>query len=59
MADINQVITLGIGTPAGIPEFLTFGLQIGEEADIWTIQPDASTTWTIQTDDTTTWTIQA
>lgn len=28
MADINQVITLGIGTPAGIPEFLTFGLQI-------------------------------
>lgn len=30
MADINQVITLGIGTPAGIPEFLTFGLQIAE-----------------------------
>ena len=28
MADINQVITLGIGTPSGIPEFLTFGLQI-------------------------------
>jgi hypothetical protein len=33
MADINQVITLGIGTPAGIPEFLTFGLQIGAEAE--------------------------
>lgn len=32
MADINQVITWGIGTPAGIPEFLTLGLQIGEEA---------------------------
>ena len=29
MADINQTITLGIGTPAGVPEFLTFGLQIG------------------------------
>ena len=30
MADINHVISLGIGSPAGIPEFLTFGLQIGE-----------------------------
>jgi hypothetical protein len=29
MADINQVISLGIGTPAGILEFLTLGLQIG------------------------------
>lgn len=29
MADINQVITLGIGTPGAISEFLTFGLQIG------------------------------
>jgi len=29
MADINQVITLGIGTPSGIKEFLTFGLQLG------------------------------
>ena len=29
MADINHVITLGIGTPGAIPEFLTFGLQIG------------------------------
>ena len=27
MADINQVITLGIGTPAGIKEFLTFVAQ--------------------------------
>ena len=34
MADINQVITLGIGTPSGIPEFLTFGLQIGEAESI-------------------------
>lgn len=30
MADINQVVTLGIGVPAGIPEFLTFGLQTVE-----------------------------
>lgn len=30
MADINHTITLGIGTPGAIPEFLTFGLQIGE-----------------------------
>ena len=28
MANINQLITLGIGTPSGIKEFLTFGLQI-------------------------------
>ncbi len=28
MADINQIITLGIGPPSGIPEFLTLGLQI-------------------------------
>jgi len=33
MAVINQVITLGIGTPAGIKEFLTFGLQLGIAAD--------------------------
>jgi hypothetical protein len=30
MADINQVITLGVGTPSGILEFLTFGLQIAQ-----------------------------
>lgn len=29
MADINHIISLGIGSPAGIPEFLTLGLQIG------------------------------
>jgi hypothetical protein len=29
MADINHTITLGIGTPGAIKEFLTFGLQIG------------------------------
>jgi hypothetical protein len=34
MADINQVISLGIGAPSGIPEFLTLGLQIGAAVDI-------------------------
>ena len=29
MANIHQVISLGIGSPAGIKEFLTFGLQLG------------------------------
>lgn len=29
MADINHVISLGIGSPAAIQEFLTFGLQQG------------------------------
>ena len=34
MADINATISLGIGSPAGIQEFLTFGLQqeIGSSA---------------------------
>jgi hypothetical protein len=34
MAEINHTITLGIGTPGAIPEFLTFGLQIGEVAGV-------------------------
>lgn len=38
MADINQTITLGIGTPAGIPEFLLFGLQIGAVVEVETTQ---------------------
>lgn len=29
MADINQVITLGIGTPASIAYFIRFGLGAG------------------------------
>lgn len=28
MADINHVISLGLGSPAAIPEIMTFGLQI-------------------------------
>jgi hypothetical protein len=39
MSDINQVITLGIGTPAGVPEFLTLGLQIGAAVAV-PITPD-------------------
>ena len=58
MADINQVITLGIGTPGGIKEFLTFGLQIGAEASIWTKQTDSVTSWSNQANETTTWTEQ-
>ena len=30
MSDINFQISLGVGSPAAIPEFLTFGLQIAE-----------------------------
>ena len=45
MADINQVISLGIGSPSGITEFITFGLQIGEALpDVWTVQTNDSTT---------------
>jgi len=53
MADINQVITLGIGTPAGIPEFLTFGLQLG---GTWAVQSDESTIWTEIADESVVWT---
>ena len=56
MADINQVITLGIGTPSGIPEFLTFGLQIGEGVpNPWTEQTDSVTSWSAQANESTTW----
>lgn len=40
MSDINQVISLGIGSPAAIQEFLTLGLQQGAPADT---TPDAFT----------------
>lgn len=35
MADINHTISLGIGSPAAIPEFITFGLQIGEALEAY------------------------
>jgi hypothetical protein len=34
MADINQVITLGIGTPADIKHFILLGLNVGAETPI-------------------------
>lgn len=39
---ISQIITLGIGDPSGITEFLTFGLQINP----WKQIPLAVTIWT-------------
>jgi hypothetical protein len=30
MADVNQVITLGVGTPSDIEHFVLFGLGSGE-----------------------------
>lgn len=30
MADINQIISLGIGTPADIPHFLLVGLSVND-----------------------------
>lgn len=59
MADINQIITLGIGTPGGIKEFLTLGLQIGAEASVWTKQPDSVTVWSGQADEASAWSEQA
>ena len=41
MADINHIISLGIGSPAAIKEFLTVGLQIGSPP------ADASRTFTV------------
>ena len=40
MANINQTITLGIGTPASIPYFLLFGLGINvvSDADVITME---------------------
>lgn len=34
MADVNQVVTLGIGTPSDITHFLTFGLSIGDALEV-------------------------
>jgi hypothetical protein len=50
MADINQVITLGIGTPAGVPEFLTLGLQIGAAAALYTVDGNVAVRITADND---------
>lgn len=31
MADVNHVISLGIGSPADIPHFVLFGLSINDQ----------------------------
>ena len=50
MADINQIISLGIGSPASIKYYITFGLGISEGAQAivkgWTLF-SRNTTWTI------------
>ena len=50
MADINQLISLGIGTPSSIKYYITFGLGIGEGAmpivKGWTLFSRART-WTV------------
>ena len=64
MADINQVITLGIGTPAAIPQFLTFGLQTGSvwtpidgsPGGIWSPVAAHGSSWAPVTEQATTWT---
>ena len=42
MAKIHQVISLGVGSPSGIPEFLTFGLQIGAALALYTLDADVA-----------------
>lgn len=69
MADINQLITFGIGTPSDIEHFILFGLN-GQALSTptvraWTL-PARDTTWTIETRDTawathardTNWTVE-
>ncbi len=43
MADINAVISLGIGSPADIPHFLLVGLSINDQPS----QADATPTVTV------------
>jgi len=50
VADINQVITWGIGTPAGVLEFLTLGLQIGAEITAYTLSGDVKIRMTATAD---------
>jgi 2,3-bisphosphoglycerate-independent phosphoglycerate mutase len=52
MADINQVITLGIGTPSDIEHFILFGLNANPESEgagvirAWTLA-DRDTSFTL------------
>lgn len=58
MADINQQISLGIGSPSSIKFFTTFGLGIGEQLSVWTVQATSETSWSAQTNETTVWDVQ-
>lgn len=42
MADINEIITLGLGAPSDIPHFVLLGLSVVQVA------PDASADWIVQ-----------
>ena len=46
MADINQVITLGVGTPADIEHFILVGLNVNV-----VISEAIIKTWTLETRD--------
>lgn len=48
MAAIHDLITLGIGTPGGVPQFLTFGL--GSATSV-TISPTADYVIRVRADD--------
>ena len=42
MSDINQIITLGIGTPADIKHFILVGLNTGVAVVTMTLAPNRS-----------------
>ena len=67
MANVNQVITLGVGTPSDIEHFILLGLgslQVGV-IESWTLQSrditwgldDRDTDWDLL-DRSTTWTVE-
>ena len=63
MSDVNAIISLGIGSPAGVPEFLTFGLMHTEEEAssgtsyatdyLWRTNPEVVTVTIVSTDSDT------
>ena len=58
---IALIVTRGYGNgtlTGSIKDVVTRGYTIGVEENIWTEQPDQTTTWSKQTDQTATWTKQ-
>lgn len=51
-----DLITLGIGPQGSIKYLMTGGLDIGEEADIWTPVSPAGGTWSAQSPAAGVWT---